>query len=432
MKENRTMLVSVGGSPKPIIWSIEQNRPERLIFFVSRDSYTSITVDIMPALMERLGKLLPYETVLTPNEQDVGESTFALLRSVPEAMRKLGAVGEWPALVDFTGGTKVMSAAVVWAASRFRCTYSYVGSDSKEARTKGGLGIVIDGRERALLRENPWDEVAWFEVRRAVTLYNNGQYSNACSLLAEVVDRVSDERRVRVLALLLDVWGGFAAWDAFDHTRAVGLLKKSAPALAVAAYPEESLLPGIVDFAAAAVEASAALDDVVTKKPGMITWAKIADLMSNSMRRAELEQRYDDAVARCYAAVEKYGKYALQKNYGINNSKCRPEQLPDGLREEYRRRYADENSLLRFGLQATYTLLAELGDKAGVRYRTIRDELEKQLTLRNDSILGHGFIPISEKSFRSLFELSLQLMGWRKEDLTVFPRLEKVRKEIEA
>ena len=421
MKRN-CMLVSVGGSPAPIIKSIEHHSPEKVIFFVSHDSYGKVTSEILPPLMNSLGRLLPHENVLTPDYQDVGESTFVLLRDVPVAMHKLGLDADWPELVDFTAGTKPMSAALVWASSRYKCEFSYVGSDEPEARNKGGLGVVIDDKERILLLENPWNETAYFDVRQGVTLFNGGQYANAVKSLEAVLDRVSDSRRQRVLGLLLEVWRGFEAWDRFDHTGAVRHLDH-AKELVDSVALEEPLWPGITAFAEKSCECAGDLKDIITRKPGQLSWSKIADLMSNALRRARLEGRYDDATARCYAAIEKYGKHSLQLRHGINNSNCRPEQLPDTLREEYQARYSDEHGRLRFGLQATYRLLAELGDEVGIRFSDVEADLNRLLPLRNESILGHGTIPIKENNFEELFAVGLRLMNWQESDLTVFPVL---------
>jgi CRISPR-associated protein (TIGR02710 family) len=416
------MLISVGGSPAPIVRSIELNRPARIVFFVSRGSYASVTGEILPAVLAAVGRLPPHECVVTPDEQDVGLSVFALLREVPAAMRKLGEKAEWPELVDFTGGTKVMSAALVWAASRFPCTFSYIGSATPESRTRGGLGVVVDGREKCLLRENPWNEIAYYDVRQAVALFNGGQYANAVAALGAVLQRVSEPHRVRLLTLLCGVWRGYAAWDAFDHLAAMREFAAHAQALLDLAPSEEAIWPGLLNFAETANEHRRTLAELVKEKADALSWPKIYDLLANALRRARLERRHEDATARAYAAIEKYGKHALKRARGIDSAACRPEQLPESLHAEYVRRFGGEGrDTLQFGLEATYRVLTELGDPVGERYLACREELAKVLPLRNASILGHGIVPIKPESFERLLAVALQLMALDESALTVFP-----------
>lgn len=78
---------------------------------------------------------------------------------------------------------------------------------------------------------------------------------------------------------------------------------------------------------------------------------------------------------------------------------------------------------MQFGLRASFKLLIHLADPIGKRYEENKEELEKLLTLRNNSILGHGTTPISADNFERLFNVSLQVMAIDKSSLVVFPRI---------
>ena len=97
----KTMLVSVGGAETPIIHSIRNHFPDKIIFFVSRSSRTQISEKIMPAIFAEIKKMIDHEFVVTPDEQDIGASTEALLNEVPKAMRKLDCDAIWPDIVVF-------------------------------------------------------------------------------------------------------------------------------------------------------------------------------------------------------------------------------------------------------------------------------------------------------------------------------------------
>src|SRR6266516_658583 len=150
-----TLLISVGGAPGPIVYSIRRNQPECIIFFVSAASRRVVSGEILPQLLQDPGRLPDHEFIVTPDEQDLGLSTFVLMNEVPAALRRLNVTDvEWPQLVDYTGGTKTMSASVVWASSRYPCVMSYIGAADAGGRTREGLGTVVDGREVCILRQN--------------------------------------------------------------------------------------------------------------------------------------------------------------------------------------------------------------------------------------------------------------------------------------
>jgi len=417
-----SMLLSLGGSPAPIITSILQARPASIIFFVSLGTYQDVTRTILPAIMGSLGGIPPHEIVRTPDEQDLGQSTFALLREVPAAMHKMQAAGDWPELVDFTGGTKVMSAAVVWASSRYPCRFSYVGSNTPDARSKGGLGIVIDGNERCLITANPWNELAWFEINDAVALFNAGQYANATRQIKAVAGKVTDPVHKRLINLMGELWDAYTQWDVFNHQRAIGCFKNALIPLKDLAHQGELLIPGLTAFVEGSEECYLRLQGIMRNQRQDLSWELIHDLVANAGRRLHLENKNEDATARLYAAIEKTGKHALKLRHGIDNSKCRPEQLPEHLQAEYTRKYLDAKSkVLKFGLQATFDLLIALQDPIATQYQAVREQLEKLLPLRNDSILGHGTTPISSENCLNLLNLTLALLGLTETDLTHFP-----------
>lgn len=55
----KILLISVGGSPRPIIYSIIKNHPERIIFFVSSGTYDLVTSRILPEVAKELGEIPP-------------------------------------------------------------------------------------------------------------------------------------------------------------------------------------------------------------------------------------------------------------------------------------------------------------------------------------------------------------------------------------
>ena len=75
--------------------------------------------------------------------------------------------------IDFTGGTKPMTAGLVLASTGDKYTdsynYSYVGSkmsENAEVRNKDGVGIVISGHEQIKPQKDPYDTYAVLEFNR--------------------------------------------------------------------------------------------------------------------------------------------------------------------------------------------------------------------------------------------------------------------------
>jgi hypothetical protein len=112
MKEKKVLLISVGGSPNPIIFSIECNKCEHIIFFCSRD-----TLSELPAIREKVAdkvKIIDYEKIVTENYEDIGTCYRAIVQRLPEIL-SMWQFSYDDVVIDYTGGTKAMSAALVLA-----------------------------------------------------------------------------------------------------------------------------------------------------------------------------------------------------------------------------------------------------------------------------------------------------------------------------
>ena len=220
---------------------------------------------------------------MTPDEQDLGLSTFVLMNEVPAALRRLNVTDvEWPQLVDYTGGTKTMSASVVWASSRYPCVMSYIGAADAGGRTRDGLGTVVDGRGVCILRQNPWDRVAWMEAHSAIELFDRGQYANAASELKVICRRVSEDLPRHLFSVLAEIFEGFYCWDIFDHKNAVCLLGKNLAPLRDIAEIQQALIPGLRPFVESSEQLLETLQGI---KPGALSWPLIHDLLANALRR---------------------------------------------------------------------------------------------------------------------------------------------------
>ena len=416
------LLASVGGSPAPILHTIRSQKFDRIIFFTSQDTRATLNEEILPAIRKDPARSdLLYEEIVTPDPQDVCVCLETLLTDVHRILSKWRYHLKWPETVDFTGGTKAMSAAMAIASVRHPCRFLYVGSKSKGGRTKDGVGVVRDGMEQAVHEENPWNRLAPEAILDAMNDFDSARFQAAQSALADLKHRVDQGKLRKLIVRLESLTSGFYFWEIFDHKAAAHSVRKAHREL-------EPLIPdfgkrfqGLERVHHALPALLKHLDDCVDQN---LNKGWVVDLFANANRRAA-EGRYEDAVARCYAAVEKFAQLCLKENHGIETNKTRPEQIPDQLRSEFIRRFLNddhENGALRYGLVASLYLLKELGHEAGARFAEREKQFRSALNQRNRSILAHGTDAMKEKNFRRLFEESLRIADLREADLVQFPQ----------
>jgi len=412
------LLINVGGTPTPIAFSIEHHKPEKLIFFASKDSRSEIESRVRPLTTHRWRD---QEIIATPDHQDLTRCIETLARELPAKLELLG-IGWQDLVVDYTGGTKTMSAAVVLATINEVVAYSYVGG---QVRTKEGLGTVLDGSEAILINPNPWDVLALELKRRMASQFNQARFSGALQTAAQAAARVSPQRRA-FFEDFHSLFEGYLRWSLFDYTKAEGPLRKAVSGLRRANDPGLGRFLHQVEHDLARlgllVPAFRALQGDQPADPAGIR-ALLADLVANAVRTVRLASRPDDGVARLYSAIEKLAKAAL-KQRGIDNSRAAPELIPDPLREEYARRFLDaERATLRFGLDASYRLLAALGDPLGEAYRRREAELSQLLDARNGSLMVHGWNQVKPELFERMLGIALDFLGLGEGDLPGIPEL---------
>lgn len=136
---DKLLILSLGGSLEPLRISLTHHRPTRVLVYASQGSAVNLAV-----LAQELGDSLQVFECMNPN--DIADCHAVALRCLETAFNTpCGHI-----VVDFTGGTKVMSAALVLACRQRDVTLSYVGGDS---RAKNGLGTVTDGSEMIVCRQ---------------------------------------------------------------------------------------------------------------------------------------------------------------------------------------------------------------------------------------------------------------------------------------
>ncbi|MEW6263968.1 MAG: TIGR02710 family CRISPR-associated CARF protein [Thermodesulfobacteriota bacterium] len=431
MADNILLVCTVGGSPEPLIASIRHWRPERLIFFPSRETSGDIEAKILPAARQEDLPLTTgcWDAFPVPDHQDFVACT-RMIRDKNEEIDQWLARGEgYQVVFDFTGGTKCMTAALALSARRWSCRFSYVGGTE---RTKNSVGVVVSGREQVLHCDNPWDVLGYQAVEEAVVLCDNGYHSSAAMMLEKAIKRTTDPGVKREMASLKSLAEACDAWDRFDHDKACDRL--------------DNVRKNINDFMAlfgtkakdaltAWLDRNIILLKQLKEHKGKPALALVHDLLANARRRKG-EGRWDDAVARLYRATEALAQVRLREKYDIEDTGRAPlDRIPSPLKERWSAKAREGQVAL--GLQDDYALLLEWGDELGVCFKELKwniadeagveqPERHSPLVARNRSIWAHGFEPVSPSVFSGLWAGCLKLAGLREEALPAFPRLGRV------
>jgi CRISPR-associated protein (TIGR02710 family) len=355
-----------------------------------------------------------YNWIATPNAESLSDCYLKLRKQLP------GFLEEWEVepkdvCVDYTGGTKTMSVSLTLATIEDSCCYSYVGGDE---RSKGGVGVVLNGKEKMWFLDNPWDEIAQKEKREISILFNKARYASASEVLVKCIDRVSADQRP-FLKAVHEMVIGYDLWDRFKHYKAKAPLRKSLEVL-TAIGSERREVKTLVDSVERNIQF---LENLIAgPKPSAFY---CYDLLANARRRAELEKKFDDAVARLYRVIEILAQTELKEKFGVETSNVKMESIPESLRGDYLLRYqSKDDRKIRIPLYAAYHLLKELGSQLGQEFfKFYEKEFKPLLNIRNSSILAHGFNPVDEDTFEKLFDSTLKFSGTHEKELPQFPVL---------
>ncbi len=415
----RALLISVGGSPAPVVSSIESRCPEYVVYFTSRDSRRVVREQVEPQLRH---SPKDHEIIVTPDEANLVLCVRELMRELPRLL-DLWNLSYTELQGDYTGGTKTMSAALVLALLGRGASYSYVGGD---LRTKNGLGTVENGHEVLLTLQNPWDVLAVNTLRDLALLFNNHHFRPAADVAADAAEKTEGLRPL--FAVLRDMALGYYHWDTFLYKPAKNYLGSAWSSLQ--RMQAVNAAEALHELGRHLGMNMAALDVLVQESTADAGGqATVRDIMANAIRRADDGHHYDDAVTRLYSAIEKAAKVRLREGHGLDNGNLDLERLEDtALREELREHCTDSrDGRVKLPLHRSFSLLYALGDPLGARYDACATELGNLLNIRNDSLLAHGFKPVREDTFTRMLELALGFLDVRREDLPLFPILDGER-----
>jgi len=384
----KILALTVGASPQPIVQSIQQHRPAKVIFFVTDRPDGGSKRFVLegdtnnPSIVQQ-AKLLErqFQVVVVEQFDNFAACYDQMARTLQKAKGKRTS-GEF--IVDYTGGTKTMSAALATAACRFGWSLSLLEAPRSSVQQASLDGIATIQQTSSVIV----DEL----TVRAKDLFDRGDYEGAARTVREALGKLvlTYERRQQ-LQRMYDLFLALAHWDRFEYEDA---LKHHGAAFGMPS--------GLLDH----------LDELAKweKEGGPAPYRLVWDLAANAERRAN-QGRYEDAILRLYRSIELIAQIRMKTQYNIDTSNIREEDLDRTLDERHRESVKKkilqhQGDKYTAGLLASYQLLAKLEDPLGLMFKEKweRKTQEEFLPLRNKAFMTHGYRPLGEQEWERAWE----------------------------
>lgn len=415
----RVLLVTVGGTPQPILEAVRAHQPDEVVFICSAPpcpapSTLQVIGDGTPCrhrlddgseeeranLVTQLalqGFREDLQIVPLPSPDDLGDCH----RRIRHACQTLeGRFSRCELIGDHSGGTKTMIAALVLALLEREADLSVVSGERSDL-------VRISGSSEA--RPIAIGELQALRLvqERLPSFLLDHRYDRCVEALKDFLcqygDELDDERYAAgqrfAGALQCCVnWDRFRPRDALVHGKATGL---------AAAFPE------LINWWERIDAARRWLLEGIQPTIAVTGYELVEDLVLNAERRGR-RGWYDDAVARLYRALELLAQTYIQLELGIHHRSFWND--PDIQRDQTRLR-------LSRGLMGLLRWLQNREGGTGLGNKVNRQwpELRRLIDSRNNSLLGHGLTPVQESAWQSLQARIGRLVDTTMQDLGIQP-----------
>jgi len=337
--------------------------------------------------------------------EDDADACFAHFDSVLDELRSTG-VNPGAILVDFTRGTKAMSAALVLAAVRHdlpQLRYISGGRRDERGMVVAGTEIVAEVRTTIATARKRLDD--------AFRFFRHGNFAAVLEILPDSTnpfvalwpqDLLDMAAFIRPLAMFA------AAWDRLDYK---GALRVDLPAKGPRPSPWDSFLPSESIKTWVATLAQPFPD--LNKDRAMRLRLLIADLLANGERRIR-DQQFEDAIIRAYRVLELVGQIRLFDN-DLDSASLPPEHpVIEKFQKELEKSKGTLLSVSRTGKfmaarEQVARILKRLNDPLAKRLLDLGNQGMVRASVRNLSVWIHGFEAVSGSDPEPLRELYKQL-----------------------
>jgi CRISPR-associated protein (TIGR02710 family) len=379
----KILVVTVGGSPQPIENSISHNLPSYIVFLCSDDDPYASTKGSYTMVEKHDGFVSKFN--LSKKQYEIQKLTDvddleSIHNSCSEIIEKITKENpQSTILVDYSGGTKSMSAGLVIAALHFpNVQFTLVKGQRADLEKIKNLTEFSTSIRVGSIRFK--DQI--FLIGNFIKNY---EYDSALKIINTITTSnysLSNEEH-RLLSLYNSACKAFYFWDKFNHQSAFDLLKGIRKHFVKEVVFLEAIIKSLLAF------------ELREKNEKISNYEIVFDLIENAERKAT-KKLFDDALARIYRALELFIQIYLVHEHNLHTSSIPMEVIPDVMKE----RVFIEGNMAKLGLFDSFELCGHLKDTMiYASYNENKKRLLSALTKRNTSILAHGIRPITEKDY---------------------------------
>jgi CRISPR-associated protein (TIGR02710 family) len=424
------LIATVENPGEPILQSIEDLEPDVICSYYSPEHAGDVN--------EIRSKLNSNDTEFVNIEANDPQDFGSCFEEANRAIEELANRNIYPndTVLDYAGGTKIMSSALVAATlgkgfqyalltTTLNGEYRYVFMGG-EGEDGDGSNYIKGGEKELLASNNPWEIRALESKRKIQHNFNNYRFHSVIdqinSLESEAENNVRDAYLLQAIGKLAE---GYSQWDKFNYSGVKEKLREGIEDFET--YRSLARPESYLSFSPEAVEENIEFLSNLQEETFGFDFGKrlgrrvALDMFWNATRRAE-EEKYDDATVRLYRTVEMIGQIEVFNELGHHTDSIPVEQIPEALRDPFTRNEAKQT--VELGLRDNFLLLDELGNPVGKNFLQNEDELKKVMHTRNTSFLTHNFKVIEANQFSSLKEIIEGIFDI--DDQVKFPKLEIV------
>ncbi len=417
------LVVSVGTSYEPIVLSIALLKPSKLLFL-----YTEASANTLDKVIDYSGlKASEYE------KSRVNETNpIDIYREIKNIYLKWKRPSRMH--IDFTGGTKAMSAACALAGAVINLQMIYISSED----------YLVDfrkpnpGSEKLIYIENPLVVFGDLELDKAIELFKEYNFSGAMEKLSFIKENSPEPDLRQQMNFIYLLAGAYKEWDSLEFETAHQYLNKLCYELKrdKVMHSEFLLMNRFEDFCRQKneLEQLTRIREMIQEKKKheiLVTKEVVFPLMFTMQMNAltrESQKKLDMATLLFYRLLEmieqrrlsKYNLFVSDMQYDNMKPNLRncPElkEMPSAARVDWLKKRVDSIKVGLFrhcrtgflpdpvSLLEGFILLEALRDPlmsslngGGI---TLLKRIRSMVFLRNNSIFAHGLGPVADDDYR--------------------------------
>ncbi len=427
------LILSVGTSYEPLVLNIQLLQPRRILFL-----YTEKTEYILEKVVQYCG----LDAMRFTKREVSGTDPLDIYREIKAAYLRWERPEKL--YIDFTGGTKSMSAAAAMAGAVINVQLVYVGTPDYLADFRK----PNPGSETLYYISNPMEIFGDLEIEKALALFDKHNYPAAREKLGELKDKVPTPDIRQQLTFVYHLAETYEHWDALEFPQAYESMCRLTKELERDAKLNQQFL--LMDFFPALkrqetmLEQLDAMSEVLSERKNLQVLQNrdfMIPLMFTMYTNAEIRReqgKYDTATLLLYRLLEMieqrrlalHNLFVSRVNYAdlVYDLKRQPELQGLSGQERFERLKETvseiKQSLFKNSSGSTYLpdkislldgfiLLLALNDEIS-ESRTGKpiDKLKRirsMVYLRNNSIFAHGLGPVAEADFEKFRRFVIDL-----------------------